>query len=106
MTEETADEVLLRAASTGDIETVRGALAAGANPNARDGFFKTPALQSAAEGGHKEVVLALLAAGADVHVRGVCRRTPLHGCAEKAQVAMLKLLVGDHWQLRDIMMTD
>lgn len=56
---------LLFAAGQGHLEVVRRLLAAGADPNARDGFYDASPLTWAGYNGQVEVVLALLEAGAD-----------------------------------------
>jgi hypothetical protein len=57
---------LVKAAEAGELEKVQELLAAGANPNGKDGRELT-ALSCAASEGHPDVVEALLAGGADVN---------------------------------------
>ena len=56
-----------RAVERGDVETVRQALRAGADLNARDSHGQT-ALMLAAHRGHRALVETLVAAGADLDV--------------------------------------
>ena len=59
-----AGQDLLKAAERGDAAAVRAALAAGADPSARDGRGRTPLLV-AARGDHVEAAKTLVEAGAD-----------------------------------------
>jgi hypothetical protein len=59
---------LLTAIAGNDVERVRQRLAAGADPNQRDGADRTP-LMAAAQRGNAEIVRLLLAAGADPALR-------------------------------------
>jgi excisionase family DNA binding protein len=62
------DSALLSAARQGDLDAVKGLLAAGADANAQDGEGWT-ALMMATVQGHLEVGGALLDAGADLHLK-------------------------------------
>lgn len=59
-------EQLHEAVRAGEVARVGDLIAAGADPNARDGYGATP-LMNAAHGGNAEMVRALIAAGADVN---------------------------------------
>ncbi len=61
-------DALHRAAAAGDLDGLRSALGAGADPNARDGRGRT-ALMVAVDEGYTLLVPPLLAAGADLDVR-------------------------------------
>lgn len=60
------DPALERAVQTGDVATVRARLAAGENPNARDGTGRT-LLMEAAEAGQSDAAKLLISAGADLN---------------------------------------
>ena len=62
-------ETLCKACRKGDIEAVKQYLAAGANVNAKEGFFGTTPLHLATRKGHTEIVELLITAGADVNAR-------------------------------------
>ncbi|MBD0421469.1 ankyrin repeat domain-containing protein [Streptomyces sp. TRM S81-3] len=62
------DIALLTAARRGDVAAAREALAAGADPEARDAVGRTPVLR-AALAGHVAVAELLVAAGADVNAQ-------------------------------------
>ena len=62
-------ETLRKACRKGDIEAVKQYLAAGANVNAKEGFFGTTPLHLATRKGHTEIVELLITAGADVNAR-------------------------------------
>ncbi|KAJ3089288.1 hypothetical protein HK102_006734 [Quaeritorhiza haematococci] len=68
---------LLDAAAAGNMEDVKSALAALANPNVADRRGRT-AMHFASVGGHVEVLDLLLAAGGDVSVSDANGNTPLH----------------------------
>jgi len=63
-----ADIALAQAASEGNIEAVKQAIADGADVNARDGLYGTP-LHEAAWKGHKEIAELLITKGADVNAK-------------------------------------
>lgn len=71
---------LFAAAKTGDAETLRRLIAAGANPNTADEDGQTP-LHIAAFEGHLGAVQALLDAGADVNARDAMQWTPIFKAA-------------------------
>jgi ankyrin repeat protein len=74
-----------RAATLGDIETVKKHLAAGVDVNAKNGSGSTP-LHYAAVTGQKEVVELLIAEGADVNAKSIDGGTPL----DQAEAAWVK----------------
>ena len=80
-----------------DPEPFRVLLAAGADPNARDGIGETP-LHFAARGlgpevDTSEVVALLLDAGADVNARDRFGLSPLHHAASSANEKVVELLI-------------
>ncbi|TAL31389.1 MAG: ankyrin repeat domain-containing protein [Alphaproteobacteria bacterium] len=70
------DGPLFEAAENGEVFRAQQLLAAGANPNARDGGRMTP-LHAAAVHGHLDIFRLLLANGADITATTVRGRTPL-----------------------------
>ncbi|MDP7179570.1 MAG: ankyrin repeat domain-containing protein, partial [Verrucomicrobiota bacterium] len=81
------------AAAKGDIEAVKGFLAAGTNVNARIITNRSTPLHKAAYRGHKEVVELLIAKGADVNAIDHDRSTPLHSATYKGHYEIAKLLI-------------
>jgi len=63
------DAGLIEAAMSGDVQTVRRLITAGADPNAREPLGGSSALITAATFGRTEVASALIAAGADLDQR-------------------------------------
>ena len=86
-------------------EIVQACVQAGADPNARGTYNRTP-LHFAAEGSKNPAVLsAMLDAGADLHARDYSSRTPLHSAAEQNDsLAVVSALLdaGADPTLRDI----
>ena len=80
------------AASAGDLEGVRAALAAGADVNER-GEFGDTALNLAAEHGHAAVVNALVSTDADISNRGGADKTPLMNAAFAGHAAIVRQLL-------------
>ncbi|HET6252393.1 MAG TPA: ankyrin repeat domain-containing protein [Tepidisphaeraceae bacterium] len=85
---------LSRAASSGDAESVKLLIGAGADIKKLDSHGRTP-LFLAVEGNRPEAVKALLDAGADPATPDPGRRTPLDECAWNDNVEIARLLV-DH----------
>ena len=81
-----------RAALAGDIDGLEAALAAGANPNARDGRGRT-ALMHAANEGYPLLVPTLLAAGADPDIRAADGATALFMAAVHGHSEIVALLM-------------
>lgn len=82
------------AACWGHVPVLRALLAAGADPNVREGNTRETPLQAAAGRGHFEAARLLLAAGADVNLVDAERKTALHHAAEHhPNPEMIKLLL-------------
>ena len=81
-----------RAASAGDIDGLNGALAAGADVNARDGRGRT-ALMHAADKGYVPLVERLLSAKADPNLRGADGATALFVAAVHGHTEVVALLM-------------
>ena len=90
-------ETLRKACRKGDIEAVKQYLAAGANVNAKEGFFGTTPLHLATRKGHTEIVELLISAGADVNARTAffitCEETPLHNAAYEGHKEIAEMLI-------------
>ncbi|MHB8453914.1 MAG: ankyrin repeat domain-containing protein [Acidiferrobacterales bacterium] len=84
----TAEDMLFRAAQTGNLAMAKSLVARGAKVNARDQFGDTP-LHWAAGHGNTAVVRLLIAHGADVNARDLHGETPLFGADNKAVVDLL-----------------
>jgi ankyrin repeat protein len=87
-----ASRALVDAAFVCDLVKVRDLLAAGADPDARDGENRSP-LHSAVLGGSLPLLGLLLEAGADVNARDDSGFTPLHFAAQEDLPEMARLLV-------------
>ncbi|RLK23352.1 hypothetical protein DER29_1212 [Micromonospora sp. M71_S20] len=87
-----ANQGLLAAASAGDPTTVRAALAAGADTEARDERRRTPLLLAAAND-HVEVARMLVEAGADPDALDDQHDTPWLVTGVTGSVAMLEVLL-------------
>jgi ankyrin repeat protein len=89
-----ASDISIRdAAYNGNIETVKQAIAAGADVNEKDNIGLTP-LHSAARKGHKEIIELLIAAGADVNAKDkIDGYVPLHLAATKGHKEVVELLI-------------
>ena len=87
------ERALLDAARTGDVETIRGLIAAGVDVNSAAGDGMT-ALHWAAERGDLEVAEVLLEAGADVGAQvRIGAYTPLHMASGSGSAAVVRLLL-------------
>lgn len=84
---------LSEAAFTGDIATMKQALAGGADPNTRDPQSGGTLLATAALMGHTEIVALLLEHGADINARSQDGGTPLHAAAFLGHAETVKLLL-------------
>jgi ankyrin repeat protein len=87
------DQALRDAAGAGDLESVRAALAAGADVNGR-GEYGDAALNVAAENGCADVVAFLLVEGADIENLGGADKTPLMNAAFAGHAGIARLLIG------------
>ena len=84
------------AAVTGDIETVKQHLAAGADVNGwPDEGGQAPPLYWAAHEGHKEIVELLIANGADVNAKDRRGETSLHAAALSPRKEIAELLIAE-----------
>ncbi|MYT72233.1 MULTISPECIES: ankyrin repeat domain-containing protein [unclassified Streptomyces] len=88
----TDDATLLEAATRGDTETVRAALAAGAHPEARDAHRRTPLLLAALHD-HVRTAEALVAAGADPNAQDDRSDSPWLVTGVTGSVAMMRALL-------------
>jgi len=85
-----ADDRLLAAAREGDAAKIRSALAAGADPDARDADG-TPATMLAARGGHVEALRALLEAEADVDAQDATLDNPMLYAGREGRLDILRV---------------
>lgn len=83
---------LVLAAHEGDIETVRGLIAKGANINERNGTAYT-ALAAASQSGHTEIVRALLDHGANPDLANYAGSTPLMLAADGGHISVVRYLL-------------
>jgi ankyrin repeat protein len=88
-----ADRDLLNAIQDGDARSVRAALKAGANSNARDPNGEPALVLAASRGGSPGLVRLLLDAGADVNGADNSGTTALIACARDEDLASVKALV-------------
>eukprot|EP00899_Mesostigma_viride_P016160 jgi/Mesvir1/24545/Mv21883-RA.1 len=79
--------------SLDEVETVRQLLDAGADPNARDCFERSPLGLLCAERPNVEVCAALLDKGADIRATDIWGRTPLHWCADRGHADLALFLI-------------
>ncbi len=86
-------QALSGAAFTGDIKSLKQALANKADPNTRDPQSGSTLLATAALMGHTKVVALLLEHGADVNARSRDGATALHTAAFLGRVETVKLLL-------------
>ena len=86
------DELLVQAASRGEVDRVRALLDHGAVAAGRNHYLLT-ALHWAVTLGHTEVVQLLLDRGADLNARSRDGHTPLHMAAREGDPAMTALLL-------------
>ena len=86
-------QALSGAAFTGDLATMKQALADGADPNTMDPQSGSILLATAALMGHTEVVALLLEHGADVNAKSRDGSTALHTSAFLGRVETVKLLL-------------
>jgi ankyrin repeat protein len=85
---------LLRAASKGDLETVRELIAIGALVNTHDNNGYTP-LHKAAFNGHLNIVRVLIAHGANIETQDINGHTPLHDAVFNDYLDIARVLI-DH----------
>ncbi|HEV3083500.1 MAG TPA: ankyrin repeat domain-containing protein [Gemmataceae bacterium] len=91
MTPQETNERLFEDAQNGKLYQAKAALAAGADPNARDQWQRTP-LHWAAANGHTELARLLIEKGADPTAMDKWQNTPLHWAAAKGHTDIVKLL--------------
>ena len=77
----------------GHADVVRELLAAGADPNVIETYYRQTPLHKAAVEGHSEVVKELLTGGADPNAAGYMGRTPLHEAAEGGHPEVVRALL-------------
>jgi ankyrin repeat protein len=87
------ETVLMTAARTGNVDTVKTLLAHGANPNAKETARSQTALMWAAAEGHVAVVRALAAAGADLRARSTGGLTALLFAVREGNTNVVKTLL-------------
>ncbi|MEV0703241.1 ankyrin repeat domain-containing protein [Saccharopolyspora sp. NPDC050389] len=87
-----ADQQLLQAARTGDVDAVRAEIAAGTDVEARDEHQRTPLLL-AALGDHVDVARELVEAGADPNAQDDRRDSAFLATGVTGSVAMLEALL-------------
>jgi len=86
---------LVKAARTGDTETVRRLLESGADVEAKDEMHHSSVLMWAAHEGHTDVMNLLIQNGAEIDARKPTGETALWFAAQKGQLQTMKILV-DH----------
>jgi ankyrin repeat protein len=88
-----ADNIMIEAAKSGDVEAIRAYLTAGAELNARDGEGMS-ALTWAARRGQKKVVRVLLDKGlTDIDLKDSYGFTPLFWAARRGYVDIVRILL-------------
>lgn len=97
------ETALYFAALNGDTEAVQMLLAAGADVDAQDNYYKETPLKRAAGRGHTEVVRALIAAGADVNARDNDNSTALMSAVfgRKAEIVQMLIAAGADVNAKD-----
>ena len=86
-----ADRALHIAVRTGNVQTAKKHLDAGADVNAK--MWRRTPLHRAAREGYKEIVELLIAKGADVNANEDCGWTPLHLAASRSHEEIVELLI-------------
>src|ERR1700758_110438 len=89
----TGTPVLMTAASTGDVDTVKSLLAHGANVNAKETARGQTALMWAVAEKHPEVARVLIDHGADVHLHSTSGFTPLLFAAQQGDLDAARMLL-------------
>jgi ankyrin repeat protein len=93
MTPKQATQLLFQAVVvTGKLSDAEAALAAGADPNARDDQLYTP-LHLAARGGNTDLARLLIDKGADPNAKDDDHRTPLHLAVLSGHTDLARLLI-------------
>lgn len=82
---EQARPSLLLGVLKGDPSIIKDLIEAGADPNERDAYDRTPLHKAAASVRNPAVITALLGAGADPNARNEYGQTPLHAAASAAR---------------------
>ena len=90
-----AGQSLLALASGGNIDVLRAALRAEANPNVTDEYGQTPLIE-AAQKGRADMVELLIQARADINHKGYLGRTALIFAAEEGHLDVVNVLLQHH----------
>ncbi|MFX0055009.1 MAG: ankyrin repeat domain-containing protein [Promethearchaeota archaeon] len=88
-----ANDLLLKAAESGNLEGVKAALEQGADISATDEWMKQTALHKAASQGHVEIVEYLIEKGADVLLLDGVDMSPLHLAARDGRIRVARFLL-------------
>ena len=81
------------AAEDGNIKAIKQHLAAGADVDAKGGWFGGTPLHYAAHAGHKEIAELLIANGADINAKDMNGMTPLHRATYLGYKEIAELLI-------------
>ena len=92
---ETANKALLEAAGKGDSEAVKQHLAAGANVNAKSGWYGLTPLHIATRSGQEQTVQLLIEKGASVNAKDKGGWTPLYCAVESGYKNIVELLISN-----------
>ena len=90
-----AEQSLIDAAESGNIEAVKQSIADGTDVELKCVNCGGTVLSHAAVGGHKEIVELLISQGADVNAKGKHGRISLHAAAAKGHKGIAELLIAN-----------